>query len=122
MNLLERLELFETTGQISTHNCRLMKKIVENLHNKWKVSLNDECAATLITHLALAWERVGRNELAKPLDDMLYQEVRGSTFVDCGQQILKEWEKILGHEFPEAEKGYLLLHTCTLLEKMGDEK
>jgi transcriptional regulatory protein LevR len=121
MDLMERLQVLKTAGQIDEANYQLMGKIINSLGDKWEISLDEEAAAMLITHLAIALERVRKNGEIVPLDNALCEEVKRSVFADRGQQMIHEWEELLGRGFPEEEKGYLMLHACTLLERMANK-
>lgn len=120
MNINERLELLQVSGTISKETCKLVQQLIIKTREQRKITLTEENAAALVTHMAMARDRILKGEIAAPIDAAIMEEIKGSPDYEKATAIVKEWDELLGIVFPEAEKGYLLLHLCTLLAQEAD--
>lgn len=119
MKLEERIQLLRDVGQISEDTAAATFKLLQRMAEKWQVVLTEENGAMLITHFALAWERIGKDACVEPLDAGLAAEVQADAHYPLGRRILDDWDEVLGVKIPESEKLYLAVHMCTLLTKEG---
>jgi transcriptional regulatory protein LevR len=117
MDLTVRLQILKDAGQISEQCYQSMLKLIDVLAEKWNIILNEENGAMLITHVAIAWERILKHEVINAIEELLYKEVESSKYFRQSQQILTDWELELKKAFPQVEKEYIMLHLCALLEK-----
>ena len=115
MNIKERLQILQSAGTISQETGTLMIQIIDRTESKWHLILTEENASALLTHLAMARERILKGEIAAPLDAAIFEEIKSSPDYEHAVTIVHDWNGILGNLLPEAETGYLLLHLCTLL-------
>ena len=122
MDLFEHLALLQMTGQISKNTREHIEKVLAEFQDKREISLENEGAVMLITHLALACTRFEKQAVVAPLDAALMEKVQGSTFCKKSEIILEHIEALLSIHFPEEEQDYLLLHLCCALERMEEEK
>lgn len=117
MGLDFRLNILKEAGQLSENGYRIINDIIKIFYTKWDIRLDEENGAMLITHLVTALKRIENNESVDKLDGFLMQQLYGSRYYAEAEKILGELNKLL--VFPENERGYILLHLCTLLEKEG---
>ena len=118
MDLFERIALLQRTGQISENVREHLERVLIELRDQWGVPLENEGIVKCVTHLALACTRAAKQEPVAPLDPALLAEVRDSAFLSGSEVILEHLEAVLGLHFPDEEKGYLLLHLCSILEEL----
>ena len=115
MDIKERLQILQSAGTISPETYALMVQIIDRTKSKWNLVLTEENASALLTHLAMARERILKGDIAAPLDAAIFEEIKSSPDYEHASAIVGDWNALLGNLLPEAETGYLLLHLCTLL-------
>lgn len=120
VDLKERMSILAASGTISFQIGCEMSDLVDHAKDRQHLGLTEENGAALLTHLAMAGERMAKGKTAAPLDAALLEEVKASSHCARAQEILKDWYQFLGWQLPEAESGYMLLHLCTLLEQEGN--
>lgn len=116
MSLDLRLTILRDAGQISQETHRRITDAIQWLNDKRKLTLTEDNGAMLVTHLAVALERIQKNELVEPLAPMLLEEVTKSQHFADAQAITAELETVWNVSLPESERGFVLLHLCTLLD------
>lgn len=117
MDLTMRLQILKDAGQLSEKNYQVIVKVIQMFGDDWNIGLSEENGAMFVTHLAVALERIERGEPVKPLDESIAAELKAQAcYADCNQALLRI-ETIFGRTISEAEKGYLLVHLCTLYAK-----
>lgn len=117
MDLRMRLQILKDAGQLSEENYRAITRVIEMLADDWNIGLTEENGAMFITHLAIAFERIGKGETVKPVDECVLDELKGQSCFSYCRQALVSIANILGREIPEEEEGYVLIHLCTLFAK-----
>jgi transcriptional regulatory protein LevR len=115
MEIKARLELLQTTGTISKETCVLVERLIEETKTRWGLTLTEENAAALVTHVAMARDRILKGDIAAALDPAILAEIKESPAYERAEAIVTDWNNLLDNLLPEAERGYLLLHLCTLL-------
>lgn len=115
MEIKARLELLQTTGTISKETCVLVERLIEETKTRWGLTLTEENAAALMTHVAMARDRILKGDIAAALDPAILAEIKESPAYERAEAIVTDWNNLLDNLLPEAERGYLLLHLCTLL-------
>jgi transcriptional regulatory protein LevR len=115
MEIKARLELLQTTGTISKETCVLVERLIEETKTRWGLTLTEENAAALVTHVAMARDRILQGKIADALDPAILAEIKESPAYERAEAIVTDWNNLLDNLLPEAERGYLLLHLCTLL-------
>ena len=115
MEIKARLELLQTTGTISKETCVLVERLIEETKTRWGLPLPEESAAALVTHVAMARDRILKGDIAAALDPAILAEIKESPAYERAEAIVTDWNNLLDNLLPEAERGYLLLHLCTLL-------
>ena len=115
MEIKARLELLQTTGTISKETCVLVERLIDETKTRWGLTLTEENAAALVTHVAMARDRILKGDIAAALDPAILAEIKESPAYERAEAIVTDWNNLLDNLLPEAERGYLLLHLCTLL-------
>ena len=116
MELIERLEIFKNSGQISEKEIEALLKIIE-MFDKFGILLNEENGAMLVTHLCVAVNRINNNDLVKEMDSEVYKEIENTTSFDKAEKAFLLIQEALQIQIPNCEKGYIMVHLCTLFER-----
>jgi transcriptional antiterminator len=111
----ERLDLLVRSGQVVPEARKLTEGFVERVEHEFSLTLTDDNAALLVTHLAMSATRLANGEAAGPAPDSLARELaaypREARFV---REALAAATARTGQEFPEAELLYMTAHLCAL--------
>lgn len=116
-----RLQLLKDSGQITETTCARIRDLVLFLEKRTGIVLNEDNAAMLVTHFAIALERASRGENVNPMEEMTRLQVRSSAGYASAISLLDEWLK--DGSMPgihENERDFLLLHLCVLLENLRE--
>jgi hypothetical protein len=115
-----RLDLLESSGQVSPQARRLTVELVERVERAFGLSLDEANGAMLVTHLAMSLSRLEGGAVDVEAPDPVREEIEGrgrelafmrSELAACGDA--------LGRPIPEAEVLYMTAHLCVLLEQVG---
>jgi len=87
-------------------------RILAHLHPE----ADAERAAGFITHLALAAERVLRQNAVEPMTREAWQQVKNSPEYVAALRLWDKLEEISPVSFPASEREYLFLYMCMMLE------
>lgn len=117
MNLTIRLQILKDAGQLSENNYQIIQQIIGLFKTKWNLNLTEENGAMFITHLVVAFARIDKEEDLLGLDKGIIQELEGSKCFSQSAQVLQDIEDALSKEISDSEKGYILVHLCTLFAK-----
>jgi transcriptional regulatory protein LevR len=117
MDVMLRLQILCEAGQLREKNYEAILKVIELLNTRWGVVMTEENGAALITHLAIAFERMDKGEPVVPIGDYIMQELTSQSCFNQGGKVLTAIAVIYGREIPEYEAGYILIHLCTLFSK-----
>lgn len=111
----ERLDLLVRSGQVTPEARDLTEGFVDRVEHEFGLTLTEDNAALLVTHLAMSGTRLINGEPATPAPAGLAGELaaypRETQFV---REALASAAARLGREFPEAELLYMTAHLCIL--------
>lgn len=71
----QRLDLLETSSQLSPETRRRVELLVERSEAEFNIVLVEENGAMLVTHVSIAWEKLRRGEMLPPAPESLFDEV-----------------------------------------------
>ncbi len=117
MDLNLRLEILKDNNVISIDTLNKILKSIEVINRLCGLKLDEENGSMLITHMAIAIERVNKGEFTELADDFIYEQIRLNDKFSSSKKVLQELEENLNINFPESEKRFILMHLCTLLDK-----
>ncbi len=112
--LNERLEILETSHQITPPIREHVKRFVEWFENTYQIPLGEENAGAFVTHFAVACARLQRGEPVTEIPESIAEIV--SRHPEVYQQALGMFEGIADNA-TEAEIGFLTMYLCLLLGK-----
>ena len=116
--LLMRLNLLLSAGEINEQIKDGVIEFGESLERLYTFELTEENSAMLITHLAMALARIKRGMDIDSIDEEIFKEVKESKVYKEMPKLYTSLEKKLNINIPEAEKNYIALHVCTLIENL----
>lgn len=116
MDLETRLNILKNSRQIKEDTYFGLINIIDMFKREFNIFLTEDNGAMLITHTAIAVERVKGCERVSPIDEFVYKEILDSTWFGVSANALRKIEYEIGISFPEEEKGFMMLHLCTLFQ------
>lgn len=116
MDLTIRLQILRDAGQLSEESYEGILRVIEMFQRNLNIKLTEENGAMLITHLAVAVERIKKNETVEGIDASLYEEIKNSSRFKDAASTVKLLEGELGIEIPGKEETFIIMHLCVLFE------
>jgi transcriptional regulatory protein LevR len=115
-----RLDLLESSGQVSPQARRLTMELVERVERAFGLSLDEANGAMLVTHLAMSLSRLEGGavdvEVPAPVREAIEGRDRELAFM---RSALAACGDALGRPIPEVEVLYMTAHLCAVLERTG---
>lgn len=72
---------------------------------------------TLMTHLAMAAQRIKNKEKIQPMEKMIVNELKQQREFKKAEEILNTLSSYFSFELPEEELDYVLLHLLNMLQE-----
>lgn len=119
--LVMRTDILHSSGIISEQVYSACMKTIDDLCAETD-GLDEEKAGIFITHLAMALQRISKNEIESPVGDAVAEELKKNAAYDQALRFLGLISEHAEFEIPESEKQYLMIHLCNLFAKQGEEK
>lgn len=113
MNANERLKILQESGVISGDVGAIMRSVLCWLSDR-KIEMDGDNGQMFLTHLAMAIQRAAAEESVEALPGELLRQVEQSAHFSFAQEFLSFLDS-LGVKLPESERGYVVLHVCSLL-------
>lgn len=119
--LEQRIEILRDAGQIDQETVDYLFKTMEFLGQKTNCYPNEENAAMLFTHFAMAISRQKNGETCGEMDAVLYEQLEADEQFSNAKSI---WDNI--HEtcpitFDKVEEPFMLLHLTTFLTNVASK-
>lgn len=74
MDFEPRLTILHQAGMLSDEDYRKVQDVIRFFQEKYGLTLTEENASAMITHLCAALGRIHRGEPVEPLDEEVYEE------------------------------------------------
>lgn len=74
MDFEPRLTILHQAGMLSEEDYRKVQDVIRFFQEKYGLTLTEENASAMITHLCAALGRIHRGEPVEPLDEEVYEE------------------------------------------------
>lgn len=113
MMLKTRIDILETGGVISPSVSEYVKKVIDDLEPQ---GYAQEKMEMFTTHLAMAAQRILNKEPVDTLDDAVWAQVQGDEHYEEAARIFEEIAGQAPVVYPEAERKFLVMHLCNLLQ------
>ena len=116
----ERLKILRDGGVISPGVEALVRRVISRFRERWNITLTEESGGRMVTHLAMALMRIGRNEeISGPETDLL-EEFRDLAVFPNSIEIVEDLMAWVPMELPKAEKDYMVVNVCLILDAEND--
>ncbi|MBU3228099.1 PRD domain-containing protein [Clostridium algidicarnis] len=122
MNLMTRLVILKDAGQIDQNTHEDIIKIIDMFDEKYNIKLTEENASMLITHLAISFKRIKMGEAVNPIEEIMYEEIRVDKNYKKAEAIFKDIEVTIGKSINDNEKGFIIMHLCSLLHNENTDE
>ena len=116
----ERLKILRNGEVISSEVESLVRRVVSRFNDRWNIKLTEESGGRIVTHLAMALMRIGRQEeIAAPETDLL-EEFRSLPVFSQSVEIVEDLAVWVPMELPKAEQDYMIVNVCLILDVEND--
>jgi hypothetical protein len=116
----ERLAILVSGNVISQDVDLKVRRVIERFKDHWRIELTEENGGRMVTHLALALMRINQNEDVIPLEQVQYDEFRGSEFFPRSIEITDDLCAWTPLELPEPERRYIVINICLILDELNE--
>ncbi len=113
--LIFRVELLVKSGQISDNAGQKTLDFIKYLSEDRNYELTEENSSMLITHVAMAINRLQLGELVEALDQNISIQLHSSPKITEACEIVDKLVSIIGPSFDEQEYDYILMHVLNLV-------
>ena len=80
MDFEPRLSILRQAGMLSDEDYQKVQDVIRYFQEKYNLTLTEENASSMITHLCAALGRIQRGEPVEPLDEGVYENKRRACF------------------------------------------
>lgn len=115
MDLGKRLNILKDSNQISDDTYSKVIKIIQILEHRWGIKLTEENGGMFITHISIAIERIKSKNYVEKLDKNICLEVENNDNYLKSVEVYKDIEEIIAVKIPKAEKYFILMYLCNLV-------
>ncbi len=110
---MKRLEILKDAQVIQEETMNNALKIIEFLKSEYGVQ--EEDMEVMITHYAMATERIIKGEIVDEMDEVLFHEIEKNSSYEIAKEIMEKVASSSSCEFPKSEKQFMLLHICNVM-------
>lgn len=111
--LNERLEILYSANMIEEKVVKFCQKVIEILFEE-RESYPKESLEIFVTHLAIATQRIIRNEAEADIDEAILNSLKKEEIFHEAERMLNKITSEIDIEFPSSEKNLLLIHLCNI--------
>lgn len=111
---MDRLNILLEGNIITKSTYQLALIVQEYMVCKYHVSPSS--LEMMITHLAMATQRILKNEIVGAMDEEIVQSIFMDDMYEEANVIMKKISEIANMEYPQSEEMYMLLHICNTLK------
>ena len=108
MDFEPRLTILHQAGMLSEEDYRKVQDVIRFFQEKYGLTLTEENASAMITHLCAALGRIHRGEPVEPLDEEVYTFPKA---LEATQALVRE----ILPDLPEDEQKFLTMHIGVVL-------
>lgn len=113
----ERFSLMIQSGQVDLSTINLVLEIIRKIERDYNLTLDEDNAASFVSHVTLALQRLKDAKPLKDYPDVLLNEARAMpSYWAYAGEINKLVAERLGKHFDQGEVGYLTIHLARLAQ------
>lgn len=117
MDFEARLSILRQAGMLTDSDYEKVQQVICYFAEKHQLTLTEENASAMITHLCAALGRISRGEPVEPLDEEVYEETKQEPTFEKALQITQELVDHILPGLPEDEQKFLTMHIGVLLSQ-----
>jgi transcriptional regulatory protein LevR len=121
MDLDERLDILVSGNVISQDVNNTVRRVIERFKSKWQIALTEENGGRVVTHLAMALMRVEQKKEVNALEEDHFEEFKRSGCFSRSVEITDDLCRWTPLELPEAERQYLIINICLILDDLNED-
>lgn len=118
MDIMERINILRDTEFSTEQEYKDLVSIVALFQEEFNISLTEENAGVMITHMAAAFRRNRTKESIDGLDPVVVEQMEASGEYSGAVEILREIQNTIENKVNAIEEEYFLLHISNFLEAM----
>ena len=112
--LKQRIEILKSGGVITQQTADFVNAVIDLIQRDYP-RVDADHAAMFTTHLAMAVERIKKNEIVDALDSELFEEVQCCPEYPMAVEFRDKMLAFCPVAFPESEAQFILMHICNML-------
>lgn len=112
---MERVDILFDNNVIGREVYDLVNKTIEML--KADYNIEEVNMEMMITHLALASERVLKNDIVEEMDASMYSAIEAEAAHNEAKEVVKKISGFASFEYPHSEQQFLELHIVNILKE-----
>ncbi|MFL0251307.1 PRD domain-containing protein [Clostridium neuense] len=116
MNLKERIKILKDANQIDNSVEVSLLNIINMFWDNFNIKLTEKNGSMLITHLAVALERIKQGKCKTGIDEDIYKEIQQNEFYGKSVNALSKIADICNIDIPYNEQTFIIMHLCTLFQ------
>lgn len=110
----ERIQILTEGKVISLKTGEYVCQVIDCLEASG-LKIDQDKLNTMLTHLAMATQRLAEGKEAEMPDEAVWQEVEEDSCYQEAEELVQTIEKLSFLSYPESERRYLLIHICNML-------
>lgn len=118
MDFEPRLSILRQAGMLSDEDYQKVQDVIRYFQEKYDLTLTEENASSMITHLCAALGRIQRGEPVEPLDEEVYEETKEEPAFPKALEATQEIVRDILPGLPENERKFLTMHIGVLLAQV----
>ncbi|MFV0479782.1 MAG: PRD domain-containing protein [Anaerorhabdus sp.] len=115
---MDRLDILVAGKVIETEIAETARRVMLLMENKYQIE--EEAMEVMITHFAMASQRIVRGDVVDKMNEDILNEIKSDKTYDRAMDILSDIKSLSDVDFPTSEEQFMLLHICNILK--GGEK
>lgn len=117
----DRFDMLEESGQVTNLARRLTELSLADLADDFSLTLTEDNAAQLVTHMAIALTRINRGDPGINVSAVAVEEIADRQRErEAITRVMRDCSRLLQREVPESEIAYMTVHLCGLVD-LGSE-
>ena len=110
----ERIRILTEGQVISLKTGKYVCQVIDYLEAS-DLKTDQDKLNTMLTHLAMATQRLLEGKEAEMPDEAVWKEVEEDSCYQEAEKLVKTIENLSFLTYPESERRYLLIHICNML-------
>ncbi len=110
----ERIKVLIDGKVITSDIGRYVCSVIELL-DVYGIKTDKEITNMMLTHLAMATQRILEGRETEMLDNSIWKEIEEDTCYGKAKELLEKIEELSFLTYPEGERRYLMMHICNML-------